>query len=138
MNNRERSEIFARYVGLQLKGTIVARAATAKQVAAGIGRADANLNRWLNGKTEIPVSVLCEVCEFLGVDPSTVVQHAYDRMVFENGEPGESQEQNVIHHNFGVGTPVQDEPDMKQPPQGVLPTAARKGRRKADEAPYAE
>ena len=45
---------------------------------------------------------------------------------------------NVVEVRFGVGGAVQDEPDMKQPPEGVLPTAARRGRRKADEAPFAE
>lgn len=87
--NRNRSETFARYVGLQLKGSIIARSLTAKAVAEAIGRGDANLNRWLNGKVEIPISVVCEVCEFIGVEPSQIIQLAYDRMVFENGEPGE-------------------------------------------------
>lgn len=45
---------------------------------------------------------------------------------------------NVVAVRFGVGGAVQDEPDMKQPPKDVLPTAARRGRRKADEAPFAE
>lgn len=44
---------------------------------------------------------------------------------------------NVIEGRFGVGGAVQDEPDMKQPPKDVLHTAARRGRRKADEAPHA-
>lgn len=101
VNNRERSEIFGRYVGLQLKGTIVARASTAKEVAARIGRADANLNRWLNGKTEIPLSVLCEVCEFLRVEPSTIVEQAYDRMVFEIGEPPQDTSREILRPNFG-------------------------------------
>ncbi|WP_295014843.1 helix-turn-helix transcriptional regulator [uncultured Microbacterium sp.] len=86
MNTRERGELFSRYIGLELKGAIVARALTAKAVAEQIGRADANLNRWLNGKTEIPIGVVCEVCEVLDLEPRTIVEHAYDRMIDELGE----------------------------------------------------
>ena len=86
MTTRQRGELFGRYVGLELKGAIVSRALTAKAVAEQIGRADANLNRWLNGKTEIPIAVLCEVCEVLDLEPRTIVEHAYDRMVEELGE----------------------------------------------------
>lgn len=86
MNTRERGDAFGRYVGLELKGAIVARGLTAKKVAEMIGRADANLNRWLNNKTEIPITVVCEVCEALGIEPRAIVEHAYDRMVLELGE----------------------------------------------------
>lgn len=86
MTTRQRGELFGRYVGLELKGAIVSRTLTAKAVAEQIGRADANLNRWLNGKTEIPIAVLCEVCEVLDLEPRTIVEHAYDRMVEELGE----------------------------------------------------
>lgn len=86
MNTRERGELFGRYVGLELKGAIVSRTLTAKAVAEKIGRADANLNRWLNGKTEIPIAVVCEICEVLDLEPRVIVEHAYDRMVEELGE----------------------------------------------------
>lgn len=44
---------------------------------------------------------------------------------------------NVIEGRFGVGAPGEDEPSVKQPPAKQR-TAARKGTRKADEAPHAE
>ncbi|ALJ22091.1 helix-turn-helix domain-containing protein [Microbacterium sp. No. 7] len=50
----------------------------------------------------------------------------------------ESPTSNVTHAHFrGVGDSVDDEPGIKQPPSKMR-TAARKGTRKADEAPYAE
>lgn len=83
--HRERGAVFARYVGLELKGAIVARGFTAKAVAAAIERGDANLNRWLNGKVEIPISVACEVAEAIGIEPAQIVRIAYDRVVAELG-----------------------------------------------------
>lgn len=86
MNNRERAETFALYVGLELKGRIVARGFTAKGVAEGIGRGSANFNRWLNGKVELPLTVLAEACEYIDIDPHPVVEDAYSRMCVELGE----------------------------------------------------
>ena len=86
MNNRERAETFARYVGLELKGRIVTRGFTAKGVAEGIGRGSANFNRWLNGKVELPLTVLAEACEYIDIDPNPVVEDAYSRMCVELGE----------------------------------------------------
>lgn len=100
--------MFGRYVGLELKGAIVSRSLTAKAVAERIGRADANLNRWLNGKTEIPITVVCEVCEVLDLEPRTIVEHAYDRMIEELGERDAPTNVTQLRPR-DVPTPVQDE-----------------------------
>ncbi|AZS46637.1 MULTISPECIES: helix-turn-helix domain-containing protein [Microbacterium] len=107
-NTRERGELFGRYVGLELKGAIVSRSLTAKAVAERIGRADANLNRWLNGKTEIPIAVVCEVCEVLDLEPRTIVEHAYDRMIEELGERDAPANVTQLRPR-DVPAPVQDE-----------------------------
>ncbi|MBB2957009.1 helix-turn-helix domain-containing protein [Pseudoclavibacter helvolus] len=83
---RERAELFARYIGLELKGAIVSRGRTAQDVAEAVGRSSAGFNRWLNGKRELPITVLCEVAELLDMDPRVIVEHAYDRVVDELGE----------------------------------------------------
>lgn len=86
MNIRQRAEVFSRYVGLELKGKIVSQQYTAKAVAEGIGRQPAAFNRWLNGKVELPMSVFCEACEFIDVEPSRLVEDAYSRLAVEFGE----------------------------------------------------
>lgn len=84
----EKAEIFATYVGLELKGAITARGRTAKEIAEFTRHSPAAFNRWLNGKTPIPVTVLCEVCEVLEIDPQKIVGWAYDRIAVAYGEPG--------------------------------------------------
>lgn len=84
----KKAEIFATYVGLELKGAITARGRTAKELAELTKHSPAAFNRWLNGKTPIPVTVLCEVCEVLEIDPQKIVGWAYDRVAVAYGEPG--------------------------------------------------
>ncbi|WP_435298494.1 helix-turn-helix domain-containing protein [Timonella sp. A28] len=86
MNSRQRAEEFTRFVGLELKGAITARGYKATQVATEINRSPAAFNRWLNGKVEIPMTVLCEACEFIDVDPKAIVEIAYDRVAVAYGE----------------------------------------------------
>lgn len=89
MNIRNRAHLFSVYVGLELKGRITSRGFTAKQVAEGIGRQPAAFNRWLNGKVEIPLTVFCEACELIDIEPSKIVEDAYSRVAFEQGERDE-------------------------------------------------
>lgn len=86
MDNRQRSELFATYVGLSLKGRIVTQGRTAKSVAEEMGRSAAAFSRWLNGKNELPLSVLAEACEAIDVEPSIVIEDAYSRLCLEHGE----------------------------------------------------
>ncbi|WP_223690068.1 helix-turn-helix domain-containing protein [Leifsonia poae] len=86
MNIRQRAEIFTRFVGLELKGKITAMGFTASAVAEAINRSPAAFNRWLNGKTEIPLSVVCEACEVIDIDPQVIVETAYSRLAVELGE----------------------------------------------------
>jgi len=86
MNIRQRAETFSLFVGLELKGKITSQRFTAKAVAEGIGRQPAAFNRWLNGKVEMPMTVLCEACEYIDVEPSKIVEDAYARLAVEYGE----------------------------------------------------
>ena len=86
MINRDRAEQFARLVALELKGKIVAHGFTAKAVAEGIDRPAATMNRWLNGKLELPLSVFGEACEYINIDPHQVMEDAYSRLVILHGE----------------------------------------------------
>jgi|GEM_PF-1226364 len=78
--------MFTRFVGLELKGRIISQGFTAQAVAQANGRSVSAFNRWLNGKVDIPLSVLCEACETIGIDPHEVVDTAYNRMVVALGE----------------------------------------------------
>lgn len=83
---RDRAGRFVAYVGLELKGRIISQGHNATEVATRMGRSPAAFNRWLNGRVDIPLAVLCEACEVIGVEPVAVVQAAYDRMTVELGE----------------------------------------------------
>ncbi|UOQ60345.1 helix-turn-helix domain-containing protein [Leucobacter rhizosphaerae] len=114
MNNRQRSETFARYLGLELKGKIIRQGHTAKSVADAIGRSPAAFNRWLNGKVEIPLSVFVEACEAIDLEPQGLVEDAYSRLCFEFGErdgfsyPAEP-ESNVIVGGFGQNAELHED-----------------------------
>lgn len=86
MSTRQRAERFSQYVGLELKGAIVSRGFTAKQVAEITDRSPAAFNRWLNGKAELPIVALSESCEVIGIEPSVIIENAYARMIMEFGE----------------------------------------------------
>lgn len=103
MDKHERAERFTLYVGLELKGRIVSQGFTAAQVADAMGRSRAAFSRWLNGKQSIPLSVVCEASEVIGVDPSDVVAKAYDRLAFLHGEASDNGQDGgrVVHGRFG-------------------------------------
>lgn len=90
MNTRERADMFVRFVGLELKGAITARGFHASKIAKQMGRSPAAFSNWLNGNTQIPMSVLCEACEIIGVEPTFIVDTAYSRLAVGYGEPGKS------------------------------------------------
>ncbi|MGV4377973.1 helix-turn-helix domain-containing protein [Trueperella pyogenes] len=93
MNIRDqRAQQYSKYVSAELKGLIISRGFTAKNVAQAIGHQQPNMTNWLNAKREMPLSVMLKICEEIGVEPGMVTQRAYDRLVFEAGEWGEKQE----------------------------------------------
>lgn len=119
MNIRQRAETFSRYVGLELKGKIVSQQYTAKSVAEAIGRQPAAFNRWLNGKVEMPMTVLCEACEYIDVEPAKVVEDAYARLAVEFGERdgrlyvGDDMDQLIPGGDVVVGRPDAVQPSLK-------------------------
>ncbi|WP_188022741.1 MULTISPECIES: helix-turn-helix transcriptional regulator [unclassified Leucobacter] len=142
MNKRDRSELFARYVGLALKGRIITQGKTAKAVATEMQRSPAAFNRWLNGKVEIPLSVFAEACEVIDVEPHTIVEDAYSRLCLEHGErdgtmhpedssedysyPGE-HESNVIVGGFGQNASTEEIPENVEEEWAGLYAAQKKG-----------
>lgn len=122
MDTRQRAMLFSRYAGLELKGKITARGYTAKDVAASAHRSAAAFNRWLNGHVELPLTVLCEACEIIGVEPRVIVDAAYDRVLTECGRRDVQ--------SFDESPDVRGASDNE-----ALPLAAKRGRRKADVDP---
>jgi len=114
--------LFSRYVGLELKGKITARGYTAKAVALAAQRSPAAFNRWLNGRVELPLAVLCEACEVIGVEPHAIVDAAYSRVVVEHG-PGERAAGGRLTAMRDVGALADD---------GEIARAAKRGDRKTD------
>ncbi len=119
MNSRNAAGLFTRYVGLELKGTITARGFTAKHVAEETGHTPASMNRWLNGKVDLPLGVLFEACDVIKVEPFVLIVAATERVRSETSSP-----LRVV------------EPDVVGPPDTeTQPLAAKRGERKADTPP---
>lgn len=102
MDIRQRAELFSQYVGLELKGKITSRGYTAKSVAEQAQRSAAAFNRWLNGHVALPLTVLFEACEIIGVEPKIIVDAAYDRIVVEFGEAIDDVESRPIAAKRGL------------------------------------
>lgn len=113
MNTRSRAILFTRYVGLELKGAITARGFTAKEIALRSHRSPAAFNRWLNGHVEIPLAVVCESCELIGISPGAIIDAAFERVAADER----------ASHVSGPGD------------DGSMPLAAKHGRRRTDEDP---
>lgn len=86
MTNTDRGLIFGKYVGLELKGAIISRGNTAAGVAKSLGHSQSAFTNWLNGKVQIPISVVVNASEVIGIEPSQIIDAAYDRLVYEFGE----------------------------------------------------
>ncbi|MDR2257027.1 MAG: helix-turn-helix domain-containing protein [Arthrobacter sp.] len=86
MNNRQRADEFVRFIGLELKGAITAQGFTAKYVADELGRSASAFNKYLNGKQELPLAALCEAAEIIDLDPTVIVERAYDRLAVTHGD----------------------------------------------------
>lgn len=76
----DRGEAFTVYIGAELKGLIASRGWSAAAVARATGHSASALNRWLNGKQALPLPVLLEASDVLGIDPREVVARAYSRL----------------------------------------------------------
>lgn len=87
MNMQQRAETFTTYVGLALKGAIVERGMSATHVATTMKRSPAAFSRWLNGHVAIPLAVLYEASEIVGVDPAQLVENAHRRLTATLGAP---------------------------------------------------
>lgn len=113
MNKRERADTFVRFVGLELKGAITARGFHASKVAKQMGRSVAAFSNWLNGNTQIPMSVLCEACEVIGVDPTFIVDTAYNRLAVAYGEAGQDSSS---YDQEAINAARSNEPQIKNLP----------------------
>ncbi|MGO1769587.1 MAG: helix-turn-helix domain-containing protein [Microbacterium sp.] len=120
MDTRQRAVLFTRYVGLELKGKITARGHTAKSVAETAHRSPAAFNRWLNGRVDLPLTVLFEACEIIGVAPAVIIEAACERTYDDDANP-EMADLDVVAPPYADTTAI----------------AAKRGRRKAD-ADHAE
>lgn len=145
MNTRERAELFTQYVGLELKGTITTHQWTAQRVAQTLGHSASALNGWLNGKRELPLSVLCSIAETIGAEPQEIVETAYNRMINQYGEVDGTVYEDAAAaeeqmHLRDVSRGVHDEADnITALPirRSVGRNAANRRTRKSDE-PHAE
>ncbi|MCI7551489.1 MAG: helix-turn-helix domain-containing protein [Arcanobacterium sp.] len=80
MVKKSNADLFLYYVSLELKGAITAQNWTLTRLATAMGRNKANLSLWLNGKRDMPIKVLYEICALIGVEPRVIVGRAQRRL----------------------------------------------------------
>ena len=76
---------FTQLLGAELKGAIIARGATAAEASEALGHSEAALSRWLNGKSQLPMRVFENVCEYIEAEPKDLVGRAHHRLLRELG-----------------------------------------------------
>ena len=79
----KRGERFSHLVSLELRGAIVARNWTVKDVAERIGIHYTGLYRYFSGTRSLPTDVFAGACEVIGADPTDLVGRAYARFTAE-------------------------------------------------------
>ncbi|WP_373459519.1 helix-turn-helix domain-containing protein [Microbacterium sp. SORGH_AS_0862] len=67
-------------VAAELRGERGAQQITVEALAEKAGMVKGTLLRYLNGKRDIPVPALAEICQALGVDPGDVLDKASARV----------------------------------------------------------
>jgi transcriptional regulator with XRE-family HTH domain len=82
----QRSNRFAQLLGLELKANFAREETSQAEVAERLGHSKSGYSRWLNAKPSMPLEVLLNTCELIGVDPRTIVDSAYRRLIEEMGE----------------------------------------------------
>jgi hypothetical protein len=83
MDTRNRGQEFARLLRLELKQELVKAKPnhSIRSVTHAIGRIHPTLANWLNGNGgEIPIVIVVDVCEVIGIDPCDVVKNAYTKL----------------------------------------------------------
>lgn len=80
-----RAQLFAKYLGAELKGAIRSRGFSQAQVADQLGHARSSMANWLNAKPSIPMEVAEKVCLCIGVELRVIVSRAHERVNDEMG-----------------------------------------------------
>lgn len=81
----DRSNRFAQLVGLELKGEFAKHNISQTKVADHLGHSRGGYSKWINAKPSMPLETFLNTCEFIGVDPRTIVDAAYSRLIDELG-----------------------------------------------------
>jgi transcriptional regulator with XRE-family HTH domain len=91
MNEKQdRSKRFAQLIGIELKANFARAEMSQAEVAEKLGHSKSGYSRWLNAKPSIPFEAFLNTCELIGVNPATVIETAYGRLISEMGTPDSS------------------------------------------------
>jgi hypothetical protein len=127
---------FTRAFAAEYKAFMASNGVRGAQIAEKLERGEGYVSERVNGKRPLDtddVDVLASFVEgWTGID--LMIELSRRARIAMHG-PERAGE--LIEGRFGVGAAGEDEPTVKQPPAKER-TAARKGTRKADEAPHAE
>lgn len=94
-----RAQLFAKYLGAELKGAIRSRGYSQAEIADRLGHARSSFANWLNAKPSIPIEVAEKICLCIGVELKIVVARAHQRVNDEMGPYGNerrSDQQSVL------------------------------------------
>jgi hypothetical protein len=126
---------FALAFAAEYKGFMKAHSVSGAQIAEVLGRGEGYVSERVNGKRALDTNDVDALASLVPEWDGLALMLELSRRADSRRRPrGE-----LIEGKFGkdVGAPGEDEPTMKQPPAKQR-TAAKKGTRKADQAPTAE
>lgn len=126
---------FALAFSAEYKGFMKAHNVSGAQIAEALGRGEGYVSERVNGKRALDTNDIDALASLIPEWDGLALMIELSRRAEARRAPrGE-----LIEGRFGggVGASGEDEPDVKQPPAKQR-TAAKKGTRKADEAPFAE
>lgn len=104
MDMKHRAARFSELLGMEVKGAITARGFAIGAVADAIHTERSTLSRYLNGRRDMPASILALIAGEVGMDPGAVVDRAYYRLIEELAPAGRPTGIEAL--NVEVGDPV--------------------------------
>ena len=92
---KDRGHRFAQLVGLELKANFTRHEVSQTSVADRLGHSRTSFSKWLNAKPSMPMEALINTCELIGVDPRSVFNAAYSRLIEEMGEANAEKHEDI-------------------------------------------
>lgn len=127
-----RAQLFAKYLGAELKGAIRSRGYSQAEIADRLGHARSSFANWLNAKPSIPVEVAEKICLCIGVDMKVIVGRAHERVNEDMGCTGTVRATDATPQwNNCVASPDGNHGTTTTPPHTATATSSGRWKRRS-------